>query len=106
VFNRKQAAEVPERGVPVLCKFFQEDGVWNAHAEHLPVAVFGNTLEEAQKNLGDAIVTYMQSLAEVGRIQEVITMLIRRAEDQMLVQEIHADSFIGKLLVDRELVCA
>ena len=31
--------------MPVLCKFWQEDGVWNGSAQDLPVAVFGETIE-------------------------------------------------------------
>ena len=74
--------------IPVLCRFSQEQGVWNAVAVDLPVAVFGHSFEEAQRNLGDAIITHLEALQEVGLIDETIQSLRCRAKDyRVAVQE-------------------
>lgn len=108
-FKQKQSQATPaDARIPVLCTFVQEDGVWNASAEHLPVAVFGDTFEEARENLCNAVVGHIQSMAEAGRMEEVLTLLRRRAEDHMLVNEIAGDSVISKMLVPLkpEFACA
>jgi len=70
--------------IPVLCRFSEEQGVWNGVAVDLPVAVFGHTFEEARGNLGDAIITHLEALQQVGRIDEVIESLRCRAKDYRL----------------------
>jgi predicted RNase H-like HicB family nuclease len=85
--------------IPVLCKFWQEDGVWNVSAEHIPVAAFGDTFEEARRHMADAICSHMQALIEAKQIDETVTLLKRRAQDHMNVNEIRPDSLIGKILV-------
>jgi len=94
--------------IPVLCKFWEEDSVWNGAAEHLAVAAFGDTFEEARNNLASAIIGHIQSVAEAGQLNQIVMLLKKRAEDHMLVEEIVADSVISKMLVpvDREMVCA
>ncbi len=67
--------------IPVLCRFRQEDGVWNGIAEDLAVAVFGNTFEEAQKNLSDAILCHLEALQELKQIDQTIKYLQRRARE-------------------------
>ena len=61
--------------IPVFCKIWEEDGVFNAVAEDLPIAVFGKTHEEAQKNLGDAILTHLEALMELRKLDEAIEHL-------------------------------
>jgi predicted RNase H-like HicB family nuclease len=61
--------------IPVLCKFVKEDDVWNGYAEELPVAVFGSTFEEAQKNLVDAVLAHLETVQEHGNIEETIEHL-------------------------------
>jgi len=85
--------------VPVLCKFWQEDGVWNATAEHIAVAVFGETFEEARDNMCNALISHFQNAEETGRLSELVTHLKRRADDRMLESEILPDSFVGRLSV-------
>lgn len=104
----RKKAEMQTVGFPVLCRFVEEGGVWNACAEHLPVAVFGDTFEEARKNLCHALTSHFQSVAEAGRTEELIALLYRRAEDHLLVNEMGPDSVIGKMLVPvgREFACA
>jgi len=74
-------SQQPDRLIPILCRFRQDDDVWNAVCEDLPVAVFGETFEEAQENLKDALLAHLEVLAELGRIEGVIEELQRRAKD-------------------------
>jgi predicted RNase H-like HicB family nuclease len=53
--------------ISVLCKFWFEDGVWNGSAHDLPVAVFGQTIDEAKKNLGEALVSHFDALQQIGK---------------------------------------
>jgi len=72
IFGEKEVQTVQ---IPILCRFSETDGIWNGSAEDLPVAVFGATFEEAQRNLSDAIIAHLQSLQEVGNIEETIERL-------------------------------
>ncbi|MGO9211234.1 MAG: type II toxin-antitoxin system HicB family antitoxin [Terriglobales bacterium] len=77
--SKKQPTPIIE--ISVLCKAWQEDGVWNAVAEDLPVAVFGNTFEQARDNLHDAILSHLESAQEMGTLQLVADELLRRASE-------------------------
>jgi predicted RNase H-like HicB family nuclease len=70
--------------IPILCRFSQEDGVWNGSAEHLPVSVFGDTFEEAQHNLVDAILAHLESVQEQGDIKKTIEHLRSCAKEHCL----------------------
>ena len=48
--------------VTVLCQYWEEDGVWNGVIKNLPIAVFGQTLEEAKDNLRDAFHSHMTAM--------------------------------------------
>ena len=74
--------------VPVLCKFWQEDGVWNGSAHDLPIAVFGYSLEEAQSNLCTAIISHLKALEKLGRIDPVIEHLLRLADERISRNEL------------------
>jgi predicted RNase H-like HicB family nuclease len=76
---RKKVPEMTK--IPVLCRFRQEDGVWNGTAEDLAVAVFGPTFEETQKNLSDAILCHLEALQELKQIEPTIDYLQRRARE-------------------------
>ncbi len=52
--------------ISILCRFWSEDGVWNGLAKDLPVAAFGQTFEEARRNLSDALLSHLQSASELG----------------------------------------
>lgn len=100
--------ESPTSGVsiPVLCKFWCEDGVWNGAAEHLPVAAFGETFEEAKRNLANAVVCHFESANETGRIDQLVSELQGHAREHLAVDEISYDSPLVKMLValkDREV---
>lgn len=76
---RKRALEVIK--IPVLCKFWQEDGVWNGAAQDIAVAAFGNSFEEANKNLSEAVVCHLEALRELNQLHQTIEYLQRRARD-------------------------
>jgi predicted RNase H-like HicB family nuclease len=58
--------------IPVLCRVWEEQGVFNGIAEDLPVAVFGKTHEEAQSNLRDAIISHLEALGELHKLQRAV----------------------------------
>jgi predicted RNase H-like HicB family nuclease len=78
--------------VPVFCRIWQEQGVFNGVAEHLPVAVFGKTYEEAQSNPKDAILSHLAALREVHQLDEVVEHLRSQArETQFSPRELPRD---------------
>jgi predicted RNase H-like HicB family nuclease len=66
--RKKKSSEIVVE-VPVLCRIWEEQGVFNGIAEDLPVAVFGKTLEEAQSNLRDAVISHFDALRELHKLQ-------------------------------------
>ena len=78
----KKELEKPSLAVPVLCRFWEEDGVWNGAAHDLPVAAFGKTLQQAQKHLGDALEAHFEALHELGKVQATIEKLRRISHDR------------------------
>lgn len=76
---QKKTSEVTK--IPVLCKFWQEDGVWNGEAQDLAVAVFGDTFEDAQRHLSDAIICHLEALQELKQLKQTIAYLQQRARD-------------------------
>jgi predicted RNase H-like HicB family nuclease len=84
--------------IPVLCKFWHEDGVWNGAAQDLAIAVFGYTFEEAQKNLSDAIFCHLEALQELNKIEHTIEYLKQRARDfNVSVEEIPSNRPIMRM---------
>ena len=65
--------------VPVLCRFWQEDDVWNGIAEDMAVAVFGETFEEARENLRSAIESHFASAIGTGELSSMLDHLQSRA---------------------------
>ena len=88
--------------IPVLSRFWREDGVWNATAQHLPVAAFGDTFEQSYNNLVNALISHFQSLDDAGKLDEAVTMLERKAQARFRVNEFSADTPFVKMLVPRE----
>src|SRR6266571_6629570 len=85
--------------ISVLCKFWEEDGVWNGIVEHLPVAAFGNSFEEARQNLANAFESHIESLRESGKLQELIEDVQGRSRDYLSADEIPVGSPILRMLV-------
>ena len=52
--------------VPILVRFWQEDGVWNASALDISVAVFGNSFEEARSNFEEALAHHLEVVSEMN----------------------------------------
>jgi predicted RNase H-like HicB family nuclease len=65
--GKAQAAMGQGSIVSILCKFWLEDQVWNGIAEHLPIAAFGHTFEEAKENLEGAILSHLEALRDAGK---------------------------------------
>ncbi|HEX9764209.1 MAG TPA: hypothetical protein VGA39_02910 [Candidatus Acidoferrales bacterium] len=85
--------------VPILCKFWREDDVWNGVAEDLPVAAFGATFEDAKENLRCALESHIESVAEAGDVVALIQHLQEKSRDYLAVDEISPGSPLVKMLV-------
>lgn len=88
-----------ENLIPVLCKFWEEDGVWNGIANDLPVAVFGKTFEQTRSNLLDAIISHLEAVYEGGDIERLLEELREKGRTYLPVDEISPDSPMVKILV-------
>lgn len=88
--------------VPILCKFWREDDVWNGVAEHLAVAAFGDTFEDAAKNLHDAVVAHIECYVEAGKAPELFAHLREQAREQLIVEEICPDTPLVKMQLDTQ----
>lgn len=103
--GRKTQPSHTQREVPpILVCFWEEDGVWNGRTVHLPVAVFGETFEEARANLSDAITSHIQSLEDAGKIDDVLAHLREHAKEHLRLDELKPNSFAGRIPVP-ELAC-
>ncbi len=80
-FLRKNASAEIAVEIPVLCRIWEEQGVFNGIAEDLPVAVFGKTHEEAQSNLRDAVLSHLEALMELHKLEPVVEHLRSQARD-------------------------
>ena len=77
----REGESVPEKKTfLIMSRAWHEDGVWNVSAFDLPVAVYGRTLEEAQRHFDAAIVTHFWGLAELGKVESTIKHLRRLAK--------------------------
>jgi len=87
LFRKEAAAAETAVEIPVLCKVWEEDGVFNGIAQDLAVAAFGNTYEEASSNLGEAIIAHLQALQDLGKLDEVIEQLRDRSREVCLTPQ-------------------
>ena len=78
--------------VPILVRFWQEDGVWNASALDISVAVFGNSFEEARSNFEEALARHFEVLQEMKQLPQTIRILQRAAKDRGFYQRIEPGS--------------
>ena len=81
---RKKKSRDVSIEIPVLCKFWQEDHVWNGVAEDLPVAIFGRTFEEAQDNMRDAVLTHLDALQQLDQLVDTMKLLRKRSRERSL----------------------
>lgn len=56
--------------IKVICRYWQEDGVWNGSVKRLPIAVFGQTLEETKANLRAAFRSHMAAMQSIPQVGE------------------------------------
>lgn len=101
----QKSRKATEIRVTVLVGFWQEDGVWNASALDLPVAVFGTTFEEARAHFEDAIVSHFETLCELGRIEKTIKHLKRAEEGRKFYERIPPRQAFEKYLVNPQEPC-
>jgi predicted RNase H-like HicB family nuclease len=81
--SRKTKKQVPSHvNVPILVRLWPEDGVWNASAFDLSVAVFGDTYEDAKRNFEEALDSHFALLVELGRAAETVKRLKRIAKER------------------------
>jgi predicted RNase H-like HicB family nuclease len=95
--RKKNAPETAIVNIPVLCKFWKEDDVWNGAAEHLAVAAFGDTFEEAEKNLYEAVMAHIDCWVEAGKAAEIFSLLRDQARERLSVDEICPDAPLVKM---------
>jgi len=96
---------LPSRSIiPVLCRFWHEDGLWNGIAQETEVAVFGDSFEEARDNLRAALESHFDSAEETGQVEQVLARLADRARDYrfLSLDEIAPDSAIVKMQLARK----
>jgi len=68
----------------VLCKLWHENDVWNAVTTELPIAVFGNTIEEARLYLHDAIIAHLEAAIALGKIDDIQRSLKKKEAIQII----------------------
>lgn len=84
--SKKGSANVSVE-IPVLCKFWQEQDVWNGVTEDLPIVVYGATFEEARQNMSNAIITHLESLQELKCLEKTIEFLRDRSKQWCLSED-------------------
>ncbi|MGH9698117.1 MAG: type II toxin-antitoxin system HicB family antitoxin [Candidatus Acidiferrales bacterium] len=109
IWGRKHSTEEQADVVPILCKFWHDEDVWNASAEHLAVAAFGKTFEEAQDNLQGALIAHIECWVEEGKGEELFARLREHARDDLSVNRLPARQPMTTLLIgmrDNEVFAA
>jgi predicted RNase H-like HicB family nuclease len=75
IFGEKNASASNVLEIPILARLWQEENVWNGEAVDLPIAVFGDTFEETVKNLHDAVISHLEALQEIGKLEDTAHIL-------------------------------
>lgn len=86
----------------VLVRFWPEDGVWNASAMDIPVAVFGSSFEDARKNFEEAFEAHLEVLAETKRLKKTLQKLERAAQDRGAYDRIQPGEMFEKFPIADE----
>lgn len=63
------------------------------------MAVFGHTIEEAKKNLSDALVAHFDALQQFGEAEEVIDKLCRLAQQRLSFDEMSNNELFWKATI-------
>jgi predicted RNase H-like HicB family nuclease len=83
-------------GIPLLARVWQEDDVWNISAFDLPVVVFGDTLDEARHNFGEALQSHFEALKMTHEFKAEAHRLIRLAKEEHSLQQIPEQELVAK----------
>ncbi len=111
--NRSKAHRHPfhnAENVPILWKFWSDEGagVWNRVTKQLAVAVFGDSLEVAQRNFADGIEAHLEGLREIGQLEPTLERLRPCAKLFLSVEDIPTGKVYSRVegrVTDKEL-CA
>jgi predicted RNase H-like HicB family nuclease len=86
--------------LPILVRLWEEDGVWNVSAFDLPVAVYGNTFDEARTNFEEALDAHFELLVEMRRAKEVVADLRAAALDRGFYDRIKPRETVEKFMLN------
>ena len=86
--------------LPIICEFWHEGKVWNGEARDLPIAVFGDTFEDAQAHMRDAVQGFMESSLEGGDMPEVVALLEKAARRSIKPDQLSAKRPVLKISVE------
>jgi predicted RNase H-like HicB family nuclease len=105
----RKAAPSEVMAIPILVRLWKEDNVWNGEAAELSVAVFGNSFEETADNLHEAVISHLEALQEIGKLDETVHLLRAHAREYRLsAEELPSNEVVTKFnvgLQDHRLVC-
>jgi predicted RNase H-like HicB family nuclease len=79
--------------------------VWNASAMDIPVAVFGDSFEEARTHFEEAIVSHFEVLCETNRIDSTVKHLMTMAKDRGFYERIPPRQAFEKFMINPEEPC-
>lgn len=100
--KRNQNVEVL---VPVLVRFWSEDGVWNASAMDIPVAVFGESFEDARTHFEEALLSHFEILCERNQIESTLKILVRAVKDRGFYERIQPRQTFEKFVFNSQELC-
>jgi predicted RNase H-like HicB family nuclease len=104
LFGKSSRPEIQK--IFVLVRFWQEDGVWNASALDISVAVFGDTFEDARNNFEQAMIAHFEILVEMNKVKGTIKKLVQAAQKRGFYDRIRPRETFEKFPVrtdEREL---
>lgn len=96
--RRAESHAMPIKTVSLVVKFWVDEGVWNAVAEALPVAVYGETFEGVSDRLRAAILEHLEVVCELGLLPEVVTHLQAAASAKHAVEDAEPGELLGQLV--------
>jgi hypothetical protein len=100
ILRRKRSNDGGARtqAIPILCKFWHEEGVWNGTAEDLAVAVFGETYDQAIEHMRDALVSHFRTLEKARELESTLAKLERAGKRHWAVNEIPEHNSFMKMV--------
>ena len=92
------ATQTSETTVTLVVKFWEEDGVWNAAAEDLPVAVYADSLTNALAKVREAVLEHVNLSHELGFSKELIQHLHDAAASKHAVEDVEPGELLGRVV--------